>query len=88
MARHKDINWNLDEGTKYTDGTFTVTRETIRGALLMDLRDELKKLNAVFACPNFTNIPHELRRTREAVERMERRLATKLPLPKGRIKSH
>lgn len=51
MARHKDTNWNL--GTPPgIDGAAV--------AVLMDIRDELKALNAALACPRFLGIPTTL----------------------------
>ena len=61
MARWKDENWNLTAGTKQRDGTNTVPTLTVQCALLMDLRDELKKLNALLCCHNFIEIPHTLK---------------------------
>ena len=52
MSRHKDTEWSLPD----TDNTYT----TAQLAVLMDLRDELKKLNRLLDCPNFRAIPHTL----------------------------
>lgn len=41
------------------DGTWS--RDAIQCVVLMDIRDELQKLNAVFACANFQSIPRTLR---------------------------
>ncbi len=40
------------------------THDQAMRALLMDLRDELQELNRVFACQNFQEIPHILRKIR------------------------
>jgi len=61
MARHKDENWNLNEGSPNKTGGETVPSETVTNALLMDIRDELKRLNAVLHCTNFLDIPRQLR---------------------------
>lgn len=53
MARHKDANWNLPD--KLTDW------KECELAVLMDIRDEMKKLNRLFECPNFLAIPATLR---------------------------
>lgn len=53
MARHKDVNWNLPEG-------FIETWEQANTAVLMDIRDELKRLNGLFHCLNFMSIPNKL----------------------------
>lgn len=66
MARHKDTNWNLSEGTKTSTGT-THRWESIHTALLMDIRDELKELNSLLHCHNFTGIPTTLRSIRRAM---------------------
>lgn len=44
-------------------------------AVMMDIRDELKKLNAVFSCHNCQNIPYTLKS-----------ILRKLPTPKPRRK--
>lgn len=61
MARHKDVYWNLPDGHRNASGGVTHQYEAIHTALLMDIRDELKTLNAVFACPNFVAVPSTLR---------------------------
>lgn len=49
MARHKDINWSVPE--PYVENGRRVTGwDTIKVSLLMDIRDELKALNAKLAC--------------------------------------
>jgi hypothetical protein len=63
MARHKDANWNLaEEGPGY---------EGAKLAVLMDIRDELKVLNKVFACSNFLEIPRVLRDIRNMTQLTE-----------------
>jgi hypothetical protein len=59
MARFKDYDWDLDA----SDGSGTSARTWLDAqiAVLMDIRDELKQLNRVFACPNATAIPGLLR---------------------------
>jgi hypothetical protein len=59
MARFKDYNWDLDTGEG--DGTAARTWLDAQIAVLMDIRDELKQLNRVFACPNAIAIPDLLR---------------------------
>lgn len=47
--RHKDANWRLpDKAENWQQASV---------AVLMDLRDELKRLNELLHCPNFTRIP-------------------------------
>jgi len=57
MARHKNANWNLAE-PKVTSW------EEASVAVLMDIRDELQRLNALLYCGNFTAIPSTLRAIR------------------------
>jgi Tfp pilus assembly protein PilO len=64
VARHKDANWDLS-------GPAVKRWEEVNAALLMDLRDELKELNRqmksinnVLHCPNFTDMPRVLRQVR------------------------
>ena len=61
MARHKDANWLIAETTPGIDGASL--------AVLMDIRDELKRLNATFECQNAQQIPALLR----AIQRNTRR---------------
>ena len=59
MARHKDGDWNLPIGLKH--GGDSLEWHHARTAVLMDIRDELKTLNAVFRCHNALAIPALLR---------------------------
>lgn len=67
-GRFKDVNWHLAEGAG---------REIRSGgaqlAILMDIRDELKELNATLRC-------HRVARMADAAIRIDRRLAKKVPL--------
>lgn len=47
-GRCKDYNWRVRQGN--ADATF----EGAQLAVLMDIRDELKRLNLVMYCPNVT----------------------------------
>jgi hypothetical protein len=60
MARHKDQQWSLPEGTPKPGGGAEHSWRSIKVALLMDIRDELKQLNRLLHCSNFLNIPSEL----------------------------
>ena len=55
--RQKDAEWLPAE----PDGTVP-TWERASIAVLMDIRDELKRLNAAIYCPKFLAIPRVLRR--------------------------
>lgn len=57
MSRSKDATWNV-----HAHGEPGFGYPSIHADLLMDLRDELKKLNRVFECPNFVKIPRVLDR--------------------------
>ena len=61
MARHANMNWTLPEGQPDGTGGRTHQWEVIHTALLMDLRDELRSLNALLHCQNFVTLPRELR---------------------------
>ena len=54
MARHKDVSWDLPSPK-------LETWQQVEAAVLMDIRDELKKLNALLHCANFVQIPATLR---------------------------
>jgi len=62
-TRHRDVQWNLrEEGTPTGDGRRSYSYNHIQTALLMDIRDELKALNAVFSCHRFQDVPNKLDR--------------------------
>lgn len=77
MPRHKDMNWNLPEGTPNGNGGKTHSWDSIHAALLMDIRDELKELNQTLAC-------YRVARMSDDIHRIDRRLQKHMPLPKGR----
>jgi len=52
MARHANADWILPERVTQS--------EHVTWALLMDIRDELKRLNSVLHCSSFLDIPHKL----------------------------
>lgn len=55
--RFKDVNWSLPSvNGQIREWSFAQT------ALLMDLRDELKRLNSLLHCHNFMAIPYKLDR--------------------------
>lgn len=69
-TRHRNVDWTL-----HPQGN-SVSWEGVHAALLMDLRDELQRLNRLLSCGNFASIPQVLRDIR--------RHTTK---PKQKIKS-
>ncbi len=56
-TRRKDTNWNI--GTADPDGRYTF--DQIQTSILMDIRDELKRLNDVLHYQNFLEIRSILR---------------------------
>jgi hypothetical protein len=55
--RHKDGEWWVGD----EDGVVP-TWERASLAVLMDIRDELKRLTSLLYCPSFTGIPRTLHR--------------------------
>jgi len=56
-TRLKNVNWSPgDEAGR------APSWERVGIAILLDIRDELQKLNALLGCSNFTAIPRVLRR--------------------------
>jgi len=64
MARRANESWNLPH---------EITWQHVEVALLMDLRDELQKLNRLLHCSNFTNIPRKLDSIKTSVARIPRK---------------
>lgn len=69
MPRFKDTNWDF---TATPDGGMQ-TWEQAQVAVLMDIRDELKRLNHLLNCPNFTSIPHKLESIRKNTTKRRKR---------------
>lgn len=59
MRKFKDVAWNFNT-VQGKPNTVTNCQEA-RLAVLMDIRDELKKLNGLLRCQNFIDIPHVLK---------------------------
>ena len=55
--RHKDVDWAVGD-----EHGAVPTWKRAGIAVLMDIRDELKRLNRAIYCPNFVAIPRVLRR--------------------------
>jgi hypothetical protein len=51
----RNVDWQTPEGIGFT-------WEHIAVEVLMDIRDELQRLNALLHCSNFVGIPSELRK--------------------------
>ena len=69
MARRKDVDWHIPSG-KVGD---IPTPEQACIAVLMDIRDELKKLNIIVGCSNAIDIPNILRRIDENTKKAKRK---------------
>lgn len=69
QTRNLTFRLNVDGNAWDTD--------RIQAAVLMDIRDELQKLNAVFHCSNFLGIPRELRLIKERLPKRRKRKTTK-----------
>ncbi len=80
-TRHKNVNWDIGEVKE--EASF----EQVKMALLMDIRDELHKLNALLSCHNFTDFPFVLRDIRSSVARLDRRAKKKVPLTRQKKKA-
>ena len=59
-TRNKNVQWDTITRQNYYQSDQHYNRAIL--ATLMDIRDELQTLNRVFACTNFQNIPHVLKR--------------------------
>ena len=66
-GRFKNREWDLR-----TDGE-NLSWDRVPMAILMDIRDELKVLNRVLACPNFLEIPRTLRTIRTNTANLPKR---------------
>lgn len=72
MAGHKHagIVWNLAEDPK--DGHI-YSPTTAQSAILMDIRDELQKLNSLLSCSRFIGIPTTLNRIAKNTTKRKRK---------------
>ena len=70
--RKKDVEWYVC-WPEQNDGR--VSWEGRQLAVLMDIRDELKKLNGLLHCSNFKAIPGELREIRRNTTKPRRKKA-------------
>ena len=66
----KNANWRVADG----DGSFP-SWERVGISVLMDIRDELQKLNGLLSCPNFASIPWRLKEIAGNTKRPKRRKA-------------
>lgn len=70
--RRKDAQWLVGDA----DGQ-VVSWDEVQVAILMDIRDELKRLNAVLHCGNFLDIPRKLDRIERNTKKKRRRVVGK-----------
>lgn len=77
-TRKKDADWLLN-----LDANGRVSTSDAQLAVLMDIRDELKKLNKVFACPNFLAVPRHLDDTARTLRSIQRALPVRKPRKKS-----
>ena len=71
MARRRgrtNSEWETPEG-------FAFTWEHVSIEVLMDIREELRKLNAIIGCQNFIEIPKTLRSIDRKVTKPKKRKA-------------
>jgi hypothetical protein len=82
--KQKDWNWSTDP-----DAFGKYSYEAAQLQVLMDVRDELKRLNNVLQCPNFIAVPSILRRVQEEVRQVKlntrKKKRPKFAKPKLRI---
>lgn len=71
MGRHKNADWVLP--TDRLNPNQIASWQYVPIAVLMDIRDELQRLNALLHCPNFTGIPHKLDDIRKNTRKPKRR---------------
>lgn len=66
--RYASVEWELPE----TNGKLTDWQK-VEIAVLMDIRDELKMLNRLLHCSNFTGMPAQLRTISRHVARIPKK---------------
>lgn len=61
-TRQRNLNWSINHHTY----------EAAQLAVLMDIREELQKLNLTFRCPNFLQIPNKIEAIRKNTAKKRR----------------
>lgn len=84
MPRFKDAKWDLPESEVMP--CTVKTWEQVGIAIMMDLRDELKKLNTLLQASNLIEIPYKLGRINRALEKMVRPKSRKIAAQKSATK--
>lgn len=67
MKTFPNVDWNLP-----VDANGRITWEMVHVAVLMDIRRELRQLNGLLSCPNFTSIPSTLRQIQRNTKKRKR----------------
>lgn len=80
MARFKDSNWSLPQDREGN----ALDWKSVEIAILMDIRDELKRLNGVLHCPNFLAIPQKLDTIEKNVRKPKKRRKKFVAVTSGR----
>lgn len=75
MSGGRDVEWRLTP----EDGDNTYSWTQVKVGVLMDIRAELRKLNALLGCHRFVAVPTTLKEIRAAVRR--------LPVPRKKRRS-
>jgi hypothetical protein len=82
MSWPHDIEWDITH--KNDNGRVAVEWDKVPIVVLMDIRRELKKLNAILHCPNFLSIPFKLdeikKNTKKPKKKKAKRRDTRHPL--------
>ncbi len=69
MRKFKDVEWDLPVGSNGNIATWAA----VEIAVLMDIRDELKRLNSLLHCHNFVSIPQTLKGIRRNTTKKKRK---------------
>lgn len=72
MNYTRNFDWHL-----HTSASGRYEWDHIHASLLMDIRAELQKLNAVFACQNFLDVPNLLRAINKNTRKPKKRKAAR-----------
>lgn len=73
--RYKNNDWSV-----VTNSNGTIAVEHAQLSVLQDIRDELQKLNATLACPNFQSLPRYIRESTNHLNKIDKRLKKRIPL--------
>lgn len=73
--RRSGVEWQI-YGEAGWNGCWTLgSYAAMQLAVLMDLRDELQRLNSLLHCANFTNMPRDLRAIKRELAPMRKQRA-------------